>query len=101
MASPSPRPPNLATVIARLEREYPGLRPPPVVDPFGLVVWENVAYPATYRSVMQALEGRLPRDPDALIDLHLLLRRHGETLCRRSAPRCDTCPLRSTCAYAS
>jgi endonuclease III len=31
---------------------------------------------------------------------HLRLRRHGETLCKRTAPLCPECPLRARCAYA-
>ena len=30
---------------------------------------------------------------------HLLLRRHGQTLCRRSRPRCEACPVAEVCGY--
>jgi endonuclease III len=28
---------------------------------------------------------------------HQLLRRHGQELCRNTAPACDRCPLASSC----
>jgi endonuclease III len=34
-----------------------------------------------------------------LIQAHLLLRRHGQELCRRSEPTCDNCPLAADCEY--
>ena len=61
---------------------------------------ESRSYAASYRSVRQAVAGELPADCEALIEAHRLLRRHGQELCRRSAPRCDVCPLRRRCAYA-
>jgi endonuclease III len=32
---------------------------------------------------------------------HLLLKIHGQTLCKRSAPRCGACPLATRCAFVS
>ena len=30
---------------------------------------------------------------------HVLFRRHGQEICKRSAPRCELCPLRGDCAW--
>jgi endonuclease III len=32
---------------------------------------------------------------------HLLLKRHGQELCRRTRPRCAECPLAAGCPAAS
>jgi endonuclease-3 len=60
---------------------------------------EVKSYAATYRSVMAAIEGELPRGFEGLIRAYLLLRRHGQELCRRGSPMCEACPLASDCAY--
>jgi endonuclease III len=41
----------------------------------------------------------LPSDCDVLIEAGALLRRHGRTICRRTAPRCETCPVNEDCSY--
>jgi endonuclease III len=35
-----------------------------------------------------------------LQEAHLLLQQHGQTLCKRSAPRCGACFLSARCAWA-
>ena len=40
------------------------------------------------------------RGIDFLIRMHHLLRRHGQELCKHSAPRCDACPLAAECPSA-
>ena len=61
---------------------------------------EDKSYARSYRSAQDAADGELPRDCGARIEAYLLLRRHGQELCRRSQPRCEVCPLRSDCPYA-
>lgn len=39
----------------------------------------------------------LPRDPDLLRDLHLLLIQLGRTLCRPRRPACSSCPIVARC----
>jgi endonuclease III len=58
---------------------------------------ESKNYAQSYRSVQQALAGELPRRPAARLAAHQLLRVHGQTLCKRSAPDCDACPLAARC----
>jgi endonuclease III len=65
---------------------------------------EQKSYSTTYRLVRAAvepeLEGELGRDFDWLVTAHQLLRHHGQELCKRSAPRCEQCPLLDDCAGA-
>ena len=61
---------------------------------------EQKSYPATYRLVLDAIHGQLPRDYDSLIRAHQLLRQHGQELCKRSKPRCTECPVRDGCNYS-
>jgi len=60
---------------------------------------EKKSYSASYRGVQQALREQLPSSFDALIAAHQLLRQHGQELCKRSQPMCETCPLQQECAY--
>ena len=73
-----------------------GLR---VLGRFG---WGHVqkSYGHTYRSVQDALKPELPSDIDRLKQAHLLLRIHGKTLCKDSAPLCHQCPVSAECVYA-
>jgi endonuclease-3 len=58
---------------------------------------ESKNYAASYRSVQEALAEELPAKPAARLAAHLLLRTHGQTLCKRNAPDCDACPLAARC----
>ena len=62
---------------------------------------EKKSYATTYRLVQKAAEDGLDMDCNWLIEAHLLLRRHGQELCRRSEPACQQCPLAMNCAYYS
>src|SRR5262249_47363602 len=61
---------------------------------------EDPSYAKTWKAAAETGAPELPADPAWLLKAHLLLRRHGEELCKRSDPRCDVCPLVRTCAYA-
>ena len=63
---------------------------------------ESRSYAATYRSALAAVQAELPRAAsfEWLIRAHLLLRQHGQQVCRRSTPACPACPVSNTCAYA-
>jgi endonuclease III len=60
---------------------------------------EKKSYSTTYRLVRNAIEEELDNDYSWLIEAHLLLRHHGQELCRRSKPECKKCPLRSGCEF--
>ncbi len=55
-------------------------------------------YGRTYRSAVEAVAGELLADSSWLIRAHTLLRLHGQELCKRNQPRCETCPLSKRCA---
>jgi endonuclease III len=58
-------------------------------------------YSTMYRSVREAAATELHDDLGWLIDAHLVLRRHGQEVCKTSAPRCEICSVRAECAYAA
>jgi endonuclease III len=60
---------------------------------------EKKSYSTTYRLVQKAAGEGLDKDYPWLMQAHLLLRRHGQELCRRSEPLCEKCPLAADCAY--
>jgi endonuclease III len=55
-------------------------------------------YTKTYRTAVAAA-GEQVQDAATAREAHLLLRRHGQEVCKRSAPRCEACPLRRSCAW--
>jgi endonuclease-3 len=56
-------------------------------------------YSAQYRSIQDALEGQLPKKTDALVQAHLLLRRHGQETCHTNGPDCGGCPVVDACRF--
>jgi endonuclease III len=70
-------------------------------------VQEHKNYSTMYRAAQTALQDECGEDCapqrsfEKMIVAHQLLKRHGQELCRRSAPRCEACPLRKTCPSAS
>jgi endonuclease-3 len=60
---------------------------------------EKKSYSTTYRLVQKAVEEGLENDYSWLVEAHLLLRHHGQELCKRSKPKCRKCPLAADCEY--
>jgi endonuclease III len=60
---------------------------------------ERKSYSTTYRLVQEAVEEELDKDYAWLIRTHLLLRHHGQELCRRTTPMCEKCPLAAECEF--
>ena len=58
---------------------------------------ESREWKRSYRSAQAEAAGELPGTPAPLRSAYLLLKHHGQTLCRRSAPRCRECPLQAEC----
>ena len=56
-------------------------------------------YAATYARAQEATRNQLVEDCAWLIRAHLLLRRHGQELCKRTEPICNSCPLNENCRY--
>ena len=118
MLDSSPRRP--AKEAARALRKFPGIGEPGAekillfagLAPFlalesnGLRVLlrlgygtEGKNYAASYKSAQGAAAVEIPETVRARIEAHQLLRRHGQELCRRSAPICERCPVTKECAY--
>ena len=62
-------------------------------------VREEKSYARTYAASREAAR-ELAAKPGPMQEAHLLLQLHGQTLCKRSAPRCGECPLRPNCGHA-
>jgi len=60
---------------------------------------ERENYGVTYREAQQAIEAETPANLDARTRAYLLLKRHGQDLCKRTNPKCHQCPVRSACAF--
>jgi len=58
-------------------------------------------YGATYRSVQADLTPDLPDSTAFLKEAFLLLRTHGQTLCKDKQPLCHQCPAARGCDYAA
>jgi len=80
---------------ALLAPESNGLR---VLVRLGLVR-EEKSYSRTYAASRQAASD-LAAEPGVMQEAHLLLQKHGQTLCKRENPRCGECPLARECAYS-
>jgi endonuclease III len=86
--------------ILMLQKAYPLL----ALDSNGLRTLRRIGYGSerrsysqTYRSVRDAVTPELSADPQWLIDTHLLLRRHGQLVCKASRPLCPACVVRELC----
>jgi endonuclease III len=60
---------------------------------------ERENYGVTYREAKEGVEAEVPAKFDALTRAFLLLKRHGQELCKRTKPKCAECPVRASCAY--
>ena len=62
--------------------------------------FERGNYGVTYREAQQMIEAATPQNCEARQRAYLLLKRHGQDICKRTNPKCDICPVRKSCAYA-
>ena len=60
---------------------------------------EGKNYAADYRQARDLLNARLPETFEARQRAYLLLKKHGQEICKRSTPKCEICPLTAQCAY--
>jgi endonuclease III len=60
---------------------------------------ERENYGVTYSEAQQAIEAEVPEKLDARMRAYLLLKRHGQELCKRTKPKCTQCPVSSVCAF--
>jgi endonuclease-3 len=59
---------------------------------------ERENYGVTYKEAQQAIAEEVPEKFDARIRAYLLLKRHGQEICKRK-PRCAQCPVNPSCAF--
>ena len=60
---------------------------------------ERESYSVTYREAQALIEKEIPEQFHARMRAYLLLKEHGQTICKRSKPKCEECPVSSHCAY--
>ncbi len=60
---------------------------------------ERENYGVNYREAQQDIEAEIPEKFDARTRAYLLLKRHGQELCKRTKPKCGECPVSAACAY--
>ncbi|MGB9467410.1 MAG: hypothetical protein WBR10_20045 [Candidatus Acidiferrum sp.] len=60
---------------------------------------EDKNYGAGYRAAQDAMTVELPEKFDARQRAYLLLKRHGQEICKRTKPKCEICPISDMCAY--
>lgn len=60
---------------------------------------ERENYGVNYSDAQQAIAADLPETCGARTRAYLLLKRHGQELCKRTKPKCDACPVNTACAF--
>ena len=60
---------------------------------------ENKNYGAGYRAAREAMEAELPENLAARQRAYLLLKRHGQEICKRTKPKCEICPVSAMCEF--
>lgn len=60
---------------------------------------EGKNYGADYRQTRELLNAGLPVSFESRQRAYLLLKKHGQEICKRSAPKCEICPVSAHCAY--
>lgn len=61
---------------------------------------EGKNYNREYTAAQARIEAETPSSFDARRRAYLLLKRHGQDICKRSAPLCSACPVARSCAFA-
>jgi endonuclease-3 related protein len=75
---------------------YAGNMPTFVVDTYTHRVLARhgwIGYEADYHEIKDYFEGGLPLDAKLYNEYHALLVRVGKDYCRKTAPKCEACPL--------
>jgi endonuclease III len=60
---------------------------------------ESKNYAADYRQARDVLNAGLDEKFEARQRAYLLLKKHGQEICKRSKPKCEICRLTAHCAY--
>jgi endonuclease III len=62
---------------------------------------ERENYGVTYKEAQRLIDAEVPAGFEARMRAYLLLKRHGQELCKRTKPLCGKCPLSADCRYAA
>ena len=107
---------RLARILDGLEKRHGKPRVGPASDPYEMLVVATCGYPASEPACAKGFAalrehvGVAPADvlraPKELVEAfepriraHLLLKMHGQTICKRARPLCEQCPVTRDCAY--
>jgi endonuclease-3 len=60
---------------------------------------EGENYSASYREAQRSIADEVPEKLEARSRAYLLLKHHGQELCKRNKPKCEACPVSVGCAY--
>jgi len=60
---------------------------------------EGDGYGANYRLSHELIESQIASTFEARTRAYLLLHKHGQEVCKRTGPLCDTCPIAKSCAF--
>jgi endonuclease III len=60
---------------------------------------ERENYGVTYREAQEAIAAEVPAKFGPRMRAFLLLKRHGQELCKRTKPKCEQCPVSAECEY--
>ena len=85
---------------------FSGIAPRPSIESNGIRVLvrlgfcdEGKSYAQAYRAAVAVLSEQGSPDAEWLKRAYSVLRAHGKTLCKHSAPICEPCPLDAVCAH--
>jgi len=60
---------------------------------------EDKNYGKGYRAAQEAIAAEVPEEFEARQRAYLLLKKHGQEICKRTKPKCEICPISRMCAY--
>ena len=60
---------------------------------------ESENYGVNYHQAQQVIAAEVPKTFDARTRAYLLVKHHGQEVCKRAKPKCEKCPISATCAY--
>ena len=62
---------------------------------------ERENYGVNYREAQQAIAMEVPATFDARTRAYLLVKQHGQEICKRTKPKCEECPVSLNCLFFS
>lgn len=60
---------------------------------------EDKNYGKGYRGAQEEMAAEIPENCAARQRAYLLLKKHGQEICKRTKPKCEICPIRGMCAF--